>query len=182
MSPIAPTSENPSSAVVASLAFVLVLVVLLLRVMPLIPSAADSAPRTRLWAFVHDRRVGALTVAFVAAFLFFSIAGLGALLAVLVDTLATKTWMRVAVIVVDQVVGPSRTFDLEVTPDSALRAFVGSTERQLADGCGVVQLPPKGFPETGDIGTMGDYDEGLPNVYSDGSIRWSYGAVRGTYD
>lgn len=97
--------------------------------------------------------------------------------AALVTTLAV-----IAVIaVIDQVPGIATSLPIAANADQEIRTFSADAEKALPRDCGVVQLPLKGFPETGDIGAMGDYDEGLPYVYAPTqSLRWSYGAVRGT--
>jgi len=83
---------------------------------------------------------------------------------------------------VDQVVGELRVARNQPVGDESIRAFALDAEALLPDDCGIVQLPLKGFPETGAIGDMGDYDQALPYIYAqDDSLRWSYGAVRGTY-
>jgi hypothetical protein len=83
---------------------------------------------------------------------------------------------------VDQVVGEFRVARNQPVGDESIRAFAADAEELLPDDCGVVQLPLKGFPETGAVGDMGDYDQALPYIYAhDDSLRWSYGAVRGTY-
>jgi hypothetical protein len=213
------TSENPYTAVVVSVALILVLAVLVIRLSTSgrsITPAGDGQKKT-LSLFVHDARVSALLVASVVAFLFFITAGLGAfiayfaspeirawsrmsivlslfalgILAILIDTTIRKLWLLLptlavicVVAYVDQIVGISQTQPLQLRPteDGPTRAFVAEAEDALPENCGVVQLPLKDFPETFDIGRMGDYDEALPYVYAqDNDLRWSYGAVRGTY-
>lgn len=112
-----------------------------------------------------------------------------AFLALFVTALAKRPRVLVAVMValsviaiVDQTTTVSRAVPIAATDDYSLREFVAAGEELLADDCGVVQLPIKGFPETGTIGRMGDYDQGLAAVYTQGdSLRYSYGAVRGTH-
>ncbi|KQQ10507.1 hypothetical protein [Rathayibacter sp. Leaf296] len=207
------SGENPSTGVVAATAIVLVLAVILLRMF------AGSSLRRRegqpaVLRFLDDPRVGALSVAFVFALLFFIVGGLGTMLAYYVSP-EIRVWSRLAIVIdflalgvaailvdmlakrmralvpvlalvsviaaVDQLAGVNSTIPLEPTEDAVLRQFTAAMDEQLPVGCGVAQLPFKGFPETGPIGGMGDYDEGLPYVYStDDDLRFSYGAVRGT--
>lgn len=207
------SGENPATGVVAAAAIVLVLAVILLRMF------AGSSLRRRegqpaVLRFLDDPRVGALSVAFVFALLFFIVGGLGTMLAYYVSP-EIRVWSRLAIVIdflalgvaailidmlakrmralvpvlalvsvvaaVDQLAGVNSTIPLVPTEDAVLRQFTAAMDEQLPVGCGVAQLPFKGFPETGPIGGMGDYDEGLPYVYStDDDLRFSYGAVRGT--
>ncbi|QHC67253.1 hypothetical protein GSU68_12215 [Rathayibacter sp. VKM Ac-2759] len=207
------SGENPSTAVIASLSIILVLAVILLRMV------AGSSLRRRdtrpgLLRFLDDPRVGALSVAFVFALLFFIVGGFGTMLAYYVSP-EIRVWSRMAIVIdflalgvaailidmlakrlralvpvlalvslvaaVDQLAGVESTVPLVPSEDASLRQFTAAMDEQLPVGCGVAQLPFKGFPETGPIGGMGDYDEGLPYVYStDDDLRFSYGAVRGT--
>lgn len=85
------------------------------------------------------------------------------------------------VVVVDQLAGVSRMVPLDPTEDAEMVSFVADADAALPDGCGVVQLPIKSFPDSGDIGAMGDYDEALPYLYTeDDALAWSYGSIRGT--
>ncbi|AND17057.1 hypothetical protein [Rathayibacter tritici] len=212
-SAILPTTENPSTAVVVSAAFLLVLLIVLSALGR--AGRTGAAPRSRLALLVMDARVGLLSQAFVVALLFFIVAGLGAILSYVVSP-EIRAWSRMSIVLsvlalgvagialetlvrrrrllfpalavvaavglIDQVAGTAAAIPLAPTSDSSVRAFAQETERRLADGCGIVQLPLKDFPETDPIGNMGDYDEALPYLYSsdDGGLRYSYGAVRGT--
>jgi len=83
---------------------------------------------------------------------------------------------------VDQIAGARTGIALQPTPDTAYRAFVAAAEDTLPVGCGVAQLPAKGFPETGPIGAMPDYNEALPYILSTkDTLKWSYGAIQGTH-
>lgn len=87
-----------------------------------------------------------------------------------------------ALVVVDQLLGVSARIPLAPTADAEMSDFVAETDDALADGCGVVELPIKSFPDSGRIGAMNDYDEALPFLYTDpGDLDWSYGSVAGTY-
>jgi hypothetical protein len=57
--------------------------------------------------------------------------------------------------------------------------FTTTLERSLPAGCPVFQLPVIQFPESPAPGDMKDYDHLLPYLTSH-SLRWSYGAMRGT--
>jgi hypothetical protein len=211
---VVPRSENPATAVVVSIAFLIVLLIVLVTLF----SAGRPAPerRSRLFGLVADARVGLLSQAFVVGLLFFVVAGFGAILAYVVSP-EIRAWSRFAIVLsvlalgvaglaleavapklrvllpilaavavvglIDQVGGASTAVGIAATDDSAIRSFVEESEEVLQPGCGVVQLPLKDFPETGDIGDMGDYDEALPYVYSsdEDGLRFSYGAVRGTF-
>lgn len=99
-----------------------------------------------------------------------------------------RRWLRgvavavVAVVVLlDQLLGVSRMVPLGATADDEMTSLVAAADDALPDGCGVIQLPIKSFPDSGRVGAMGDYDEGLPYLYTEGSdLAWSYGAIRGT--
>ncbi|KQQ22790.1 hypothetical protein ASF48_06435 [Rathayibacter sp. Leaf299] len=84
-------------------------------------------------------------------------------------------------VVLDQGVGVRRMVPLAPADDAEISSFVAAVDADLADGCGVVQLPVKSFPDSGAIGSMRDYDEALPYLFTAGEdLRWSYGAVEGT--
>jgi hypothetical protein len=111
-----------------------------------------------------------------------------AFIALLLDRLVRRRWVLVTALIVisgvafvDQIAGVSRALPISAAVDSTTPRFVAELEAELPRHCGVVQLPLKGFPETGPIGAMGDYDQSLPYIYAaDNTLRWSYGAVRGT--
>ena len=56
--------------------------------------------------------------------------------------------------------------------------FVTQIERTLPQGSAILQLPLHAFPETGPVGTMGDYDHFAGYAHSQ-HLRWSYGAMKG---
>jgi uncharacterized protein YhhL (DUF1145 family) len=111
-----------------------------------------------------------------------------AILALLADRLigSSRPWrlamgaLLVAVVVADQGLGVGRVITVAPAADEDVRAFASELDMRLDSGCGIVQLPLKGFPESGAMGGMGDYDHFLPYLYSTSEFRWSYGAVRGT--
>ncbi|KQP97598.1 hypothetical protein [Rathayibacter sp. Leaf294] len=85
------------------------------------------------------------------------------------------------VVVLDQLAGVGATVPLSPAQDDEMSTFVEDADTALPDGCGVVQLPLKSFPDSGSIGAMGDYDPALPYLYTEGEdLRWSYGSVEGT--
>jgi len=110
-------------------------------------------------------------------------------LAVLVDLLAPRLvvllpilGLIVVIATVDQLAGVRGIVNLDPTEDVSARAFVADAENLLDTDCGVVQLPLKEYPTSGIVGDMSDYAEALPYVLAtDNSLRWSYGAVRGTH-
>lgn len=62
---------------------------------------------------------------------------------------------------------------------AAHRNLAESLEGRLGPGAMIYQLPATVFPEAGTVVAMGDYEHFLPYLQSD-SIRFSYGALRGT--
>jgi hypothetical protein len=111
-----------------------------------------------------------------------------AFLAILIDMVVKRLRFSVPLVaflvliaIVDQLIGAYKNIDLQPTDDASLRSFVAEAEDLLDDNCGVVQLPLKGFPASGPVGNMSDYNQVLPYVLAtDNSLRWSYGAVYGT--
>ena len=61
-----------------------------------------------------------------------------------------------------------------------LRAFTQTLAAAVGPDCQVLQLPIVAFPEESPPGLMADYDHLLPAISSPGTLRWSYGAIRGT--
>ncbi|ROQ51920.1 hypothetical protein EDF36_4009 [Rathayibacter sp. PhB152] len=100
----------------------------------------------------------------------------------------TRRGLRIAAAVVivgvaalDQLAGVARMVPIAPTDDAEVSALVAETDAALPDGCGVVQLPIKSFPDSGAIGSMGDYDPALPYLRTEGEdLAWSYGSVGGT--
>lgn len=109
-------------------------------------------------------------------------------LALLLDRITAKFAARKVVVavlavvaVMDQVSGAVAAVPTGPTSDTEMHAFVARADELLDDGCGVVELPLKSFPDSGKIGALADYDEALPYLATeDGHLRWSYGAVKGT--
>jgi hypothetical protein len=210
-SPLVPTSESPWTALIASLGMGLICLALFIRLLSRPRTLEEGSALARLvsgdtfgvlsagflwsllffvvgglgtvFAFVVSPEIRAWSRLSVVVSLFAV-----AFLALLIDRLAVKrvalgiTLSVVAVVgVVDQIPRMSSVIDLTPTDDSAIKQYVADAERALGRDCGVVELPLKGFPETGQIGNMGDYDEALPFINAtSNSLRWSYGAVRGT--
>ncbi len=83
--------------------------------------------------------------------------------------------------VLDVGVGMAKNLPAVPADDSEIQGFAAELDTELAPGCGIVQLPLEQFPEGGISGKMGDYDEFLPYLYSDGGFRFSFGAVRDTH-
>jgi phosphoglycerol transferase len=63
-----------------------------------------------------------------------------------------------------------------------IQAFVERIEQQMPDGAAIFQIPVLAFPETVPPGRMLDYDPLLGFLHDDGSLRWSYGAIKGRPD
>lgn len=85
------------------------------------------------------------------------------------------------VVLFDQVLGVARATPIQPTDDAEISAFVAEADKRLPDGCGVVELPIKSFPDSGRMGDMGDYDQALPYLYTPaGDLKWSYGSIGGT--
>lgn len=62
------------------------------------------------------------------------------------------------------------------------RAFVAAIDGVLPDGAAVFQVPVLDFPETIAPGRMEDYDPLRAYLADTGTLRWSYGAVKGRPD
>ncbi|MEA9984431.1 hypothetical protein [Subtercola sp. RTI3] len=207
------TTESAVTATLVTIALILALATLLVRLLRSYGPAGTAT--TRLQRFTLDDRVGVLLAALVGAFLFFVVSGLGALiafavtpeirawtrmsvvislfalgiLAIFFDSLVRRGWIRVVALAavalfagVDQLAGIQASYPIQATDDVAQREIAAKTDSLLGPGCGVVELPLKSFPESGNIGKMGDYDEALPYIYDEKSdLEWSYGAVAGTH-
>ena len=59
------------------------------------------------------------------------------------------------------------------------REFVGRIEQAMPDGTEIFQLPVIPFPEADPPGRMSDYDPLRGYLADDGSLRWSYGSIKG---
>ncbi|NQX11124.1 hypothetical protein HQQ80_05760 [Microbacteriaceae bacterium VKM Ac-2855] len=207
---ISPTAEPTGTPLLASIAMLLILIFLLARVFAtrqqpttamgrfLVDGRATLISVAFLWSLMFFL-VGGLGFIFAAlispeirSWVRFSVI-LSTLalmfLAVLIDTLPHRRSASVAaafavctIAFVDQISGASAAAALQPSDDAPLRAAVAEANQSFDPGCGIVQLPFKGFPESGAIKSMGDYDEALPYIFSDtNTLRWSYGAVSGTY-
>lgn len=62
---------------------------------------------------------------------------------------------------------------------AATTRYTDALEATLPRGCAVFQLPVVAFPENPPRGDMRDYDQLLP-FFTSHTLRWSYGAMRGT--
>ena len=94
-SEVVPTSENPVTAVVVSVAFLVVLLIVLVILFSAGRPALER--RSRLGELVADARVGLLSQAFVVGLLFFVVAGLGAVLAYVVSP-EIRAWSRFSIV------------------------------------------------------------------------------------
>ena len=59
------------------------------------------------------------------------------------------------------------------------RAFVGQIQDVMPKGSSIFQLPVIEFPESQPVGRMVDYDQLRGYLADDGSLRWSYGSIKG---
>ena len=57
--------------------------------------------------------------------------------------------------------------------------FVHSIEQRMPDGAAIFEFPVRQFPEAGPVARMQDYDLYRGYLHDDGSLRWSYGGVKG---
>ncbi|MWV50584.1 hypothetical protein GRS96_15025 [Rathayibacter sp. VKM Ac-2803] len=89
------TSESASTAVVVSIAYVVIVVVVLARL--LAPRLRTRGGEEATPALLSDERVGAMSGAFVVALLFFTTAGLGALLAYYASP-EIRAWSRFSIV------------------------------------------------------------------------------------
>ena len=85
-----------------------------------------------------------------------------AVLAILIETAFTRhlsLWIALGLILVvafvDQIAGVREEVDLQPTADTELRTLIASADAGLDRGCGLAQLPVKGFPESGPVGGLG---------------------------
>jgi hypothetical protein len=197
------TSEPPGTPLIAAIAMIAMVLLLILRALPSPLPTWVRDPRLGalsagfLWSllFFLAGGLGALftltvtgdirawsRLSIVMIFLALAFA------AVLLDRLLTATLARIivvvvllAVMVVDQLWGVARNLPLAPTDDASLRQFVSQVDDLTPDGCGIVELPLMSFPESPRIHGVTDYVPALPFLYSGDAVRWSYGAVRGTY-
>lgn len=59
------------------------------------------------------------------------------------------------------------------------RAFVAEIERVMPKDSAIFQLPVVEFPESQPVGTMLDYDHLRAYLADNGTLRWSYGSIKG---
>ncbi len=211
LSPIVPTTESPGTPLVASVGLILLAAALVALVVAGSSPALRSTwfgrvvddDRVRMlvvgtaWTFCFFIVSGLGVVVAVAigpeirawsrlsvVLILFGLA----FVAILVERTTPRRGLRlvvaaliVAVALVDQVAGVRRAVDVNPTADPVVSSFVARADALLPDGCGVVQLPLKSFPDSGTIGQLKDYDEALPYLYTEpGHLRWSYGSILGT--
>ena len=210
-SPTSTTSEPPGMPFVASMALVALVVTLPLLALVgsqamrataigrLIGDARVGVLATAtLWTMLFYAVTGlGIAVAFIAGptirawsrlSIVLVLLTLG-LIALVLDRITSRCGLRyivcavlAVVVLFDQVLGVPGATPLGPTDDAEMSAFVAQADAQLPDGCGVVELPIKSFPDSGRIGDMADYDEALPYLHTPaGHLKWSYGSVKGTY-
>ncbi len=206
---VATTSEGPWSSILLIVALVLAVVLVFIRLSPgpadpttrraqvLNDPAMPALLAGTLWSLFFFIAAGlGVVFAFVVSpeirawsriSIVLALFSIG-VLAIVVDRIFEDTRPRIAalvvasaLVIVDQGVSVSSILPQNPTDDAALRAITTELADELPADCGIVQLPLKGFPETGNRGEMGDYDHVLAYVADpDNTLRWSYGAVRGT--
>ncbi|MFT4028593.1 MAG: hypothetical protein QM675_01855 [Protaetiibacter sp.] len=209
-SSIAPFAEPPGTPIVASIGMVLLMLFILGRLVLLRLPARDTrigalvadervgaVSAAFLWGllFYITSGLGFVFAAVVSPELrawvrmsIFLIAFALVFLGLVLDRVLHRRGVRLAVVaglaavaLVDQIAGARGAIDLAPSDDAGYRAFVAAAEESLDTDCGVAQLPVQGFPEGGPVGAMPDYNEALPYLLSsENTLRWSYGAVRGT--
>ena len=59
------------------------------------------------------------------------------------------------------------------------QGFVNSMQAALPDGAMVFEYPVTAFPEAGPTRALPDYSLAVPYILGDGSLRYSYGGIRG---
>jgi phosphoglycerol transferase len=57
--------------------------------------------------------------------------------------------------------------------------FVRGIENRMPDGAAIFQLPVRPFPEAPNLNAMEDYDLFRGYLHDDGTLRWSYGGMKG---
>jgi phosphoglycerol transferase len=73
----------------------------------------------------------------------------------------------------------ARDYDALAAQWDSDEAFVSAIERRMPDGAAIFQFPAQPFPEAGPLNGMLDYDHFRGYLHDDGTLRWSYGAVKG---
>ena len=91
--------------------------------------------------------------------------------AVAVAVLAFGLW--------DGIPPPRMSYDAIEARHGSDRSFVAAIEDTMDDGAAVFQVPVLDFPEVIAPGLMEDYDPLRGYLADSGSLRWSYGAVKG---
>ncbi len=79
----------------------------------------------------------------------------------------------------DGIPPPRKSYAAIEAQHASDRTFVGEIERTMPDGAAIFQLPVLPFPEVIPPGTMLDYDPLRGYLADDGTLRWSYGAIKG---
>ncbi|UFS57677.1 hypothetical protein [Subtercola endophyticus] len=207
---VLPYTEATGTPMIASVGMIALVLVVLIGILVGNRTLADTwvnrivtDPRTRvlavalLWAFLFfvvsglgvavAMVAGTQVRAWVRVCIFLTLFGL-AFVAMVVNALPSKYGIRIGVAgllavvaVFDQVVGVAAAVPLKPTADDNIKAYVAAADNALPNGCGVVQLPMAGFPETPPTDSMPEHELALPFLYTTpGDIRWSYGSVDGT--
>jgi hypothetical protein len=82
----------------------------------------------------------------------------------------------------DGIPPPRPSYEAVEARHASDRAFVAAIDDVMPDGAAVFQIPVLDFPEVIAPGLMEDYDPLRAYLADEGSLRWSYGAVKGRPD
>ena len=99
-------------------------------------------------------------------------------------TIAPAAFACVAAVVLafglwDGIPPPRESYDAIESRHASDRAFVAAIDDAMPDGAAVFQVPILDFPEVIAPGLMEDYDPFRGYLADSGSLRWSYGSVKG---
>lgn len=72
-----------------------------------------------------------------------------------------------------------KPYDEILAQHASDREFVGQIEELMPDGAAILQLPIIDFPEAEPVGRMVDYDHLRAYLADSGTLRWSYGSIKG---
>jgi phosphoglycerol transferase len=131
----------------------IVLIIAFFAMVTLLRWAELLVPRVRAWAGARSLRPGLVLGALAVVVLAFG----------LVDT---RPPVRAS------------NAELEARHDSD-RRFVDQITDQVGEGASIFQLPVVPFPEAQPVGDMLDYDHLRGYLADDGTLNWSYGAIKG---
>lgn len=79
----------------------------------------------------------------------------------------------------DGIPPPRESYDAIESRHASDRAFVAAIEGAMPEGAAIFQVPILDFPEVVAPGLMEDYDPFRGYLADSGSLRWSYGSVKG---